>query len=343
MPRRAPPPRRAPAEAPRRGVARAYRTDRLRVRHLRLLELVDRHGSLGAAARELGISQPAATLLLRELETVFAARLADRDARGARLTAAGRNALAQVAIALAAVGRALDAAGTPAAECPLRIGCVQVAGVSALPAALGRLERRGAMPPMQLVEGRARDLLGALCAGRLDGMIGWMDETLIGAFPVGDLDVAPLWRGRMQVVAARSHPLARLAAVGVADLARWPWVVPPPESLTHAAYRRVFLDHGIPVPPVAIECAALHTTLRLVSGTRLLAMAPDAAVRQYAKLGMVAALKGRELDAGRSEVSFVTRRDSAALPALTELRAALVAVGGRDGRSPPPSSRRRRA
>ena len=52
-----------------------YRADRLRMRHLRLLELVSREGSLGGAARMLGVSQPACTLLLRELEAVFGARL----------------------------------------------------------------------------------------------------------------------------------------------------------------------------------------------------------------------------------------------------------------------------
>lgn len=312
----------APAAAP----STAYRADRLRLRHLRLLDLVHRTGSLGAAAREIGISQPAATLMLRELEEVFASKLVARDRRGARLTAPGRHALERLAIALASVERAIDAAGTAEVEPMLRVGCVQVAGVSALPSALARLEKAGNLGRLQLHEGRARDLVAALCAGSIDCVIGWMDESLADALPVAQLDVRPLWYGRMQVVASAAHPLARSRAVSVRDLARWRWIVPPPGSRTHAAFVRLFAGNGVPAPPVAVECAALHSALHLVSATRLLAVAPDAAVRSYAKRGMIAALRGPELDLGRNPVSVMTRRDSEALPAVVRLRDALLAV-----------------
>jgi molybdate transport repressor ModE-like protein len=308
-----------------RAAAAAYRHDRLRLRHLRLLELVDRGGSLGSAARGLGISQPAATLLLRELETVFDATLVERDARGARLTAAGRHALDRLTIALSSVARAIDAARQAAIEPPLRLGCIQVAGVSELPAALARLDAAGTLGRLQLREGRARELFAALCAGELDCVIGWIDESLTEGLPVGELDVAPLRYGRMRVVAARSHPLARSRAVSVAELARWRWIVPPPGSRTHAAYLRLFLHDGIPAPPVTVECPALHSMLRVVSATQLLAVAPDAAAAHYAQLGMVTPLKGPRLRLDRNQVAVVTRRDSAALPAVRLLRQALLA------------------
>jgi molybdate transport repressor ModE-like protein len=308
--------------------AASYRTDRLRLRHLRLLGLVDRRGSLGLAARELGISQPAATLLLRELEAVFGARLVDRDRRGGRLTVAGRHALDRLTIALSSVERAIEAARTASIEPLLRLGCVQVAGVSALPAALARLEKAGALGRIRIQEGRARDLLAALSAARIDCVIGWVDESLADVLPAGQLDIQPLRYGRMQVVAAATHPFARSRAVSVAHLARASWIVPPPESRTHAAFLRLFLRNGVPAPPVTIECAALHTMLHLVSATRLLAVAPDAAVRHYAKQGMIATLKGPALTFGRSRISVMTRRDSAAIPAIARMRKALLAAAG---------------
>jgi molybdate transport repressor ModE-like protein len=303
----------------------AYRADRLRLRHLRLLRLVDGGGSLGKAARALGVSQPAATLLLREMESVFGTRLVERDARGARLTDAGRQALDRLTVALSSIERAIGAARAPAAEPPLRLGCIQVAGVAALPAALRRLEKAGTQPRLRIREGRARDLLAALCAGELDGVIGWIDESVTAALPVGELRIEPLGYGRMQVVAARLHPLAKSRAVPVADLARWSWIVPPPGSRTHAAYLRLFLNAGIEAPPVAVECPALHTMLHVVSATRLLAVAPNTAVRRYARLGMVKALQGPMLDLGPNPVSIVTRGDSDSVPAVQALRQALLA------------------
>ena len=102
-----------------------------------------RLGSLGAAARELRISQPTATMLLHELEEVFGAKLVDRGPRGARLTMAGLRALERLSIALVSVERGIEAAAAPDLAPVLRLGCVQTAGVKALPSALARLEQAG--------------------------------------------------------------------------------------------------------------------------------------------------------------------------------------------------------
>jgi LysR family pca operon transcriptional activator len=274
------------------------------------------------------VSQPAATLLLRELEAAMGAALVERDRRGARLTASGAHALERLTITLASFAHALDAARMPAAPPVLRIGAVQVAGIRALPRALAGLERSGYAGRIRLREGRARDLLAALRAGELDGVIGWIDETLADVAPAGELSMLPLWYGRMEVVAASGHPLAKSRTVVVAALAQWRWIVPPPESRTHAAFLRLFLHNGVPAPPVAVECAALHTMLHIVAATRCLAVAPDAVVAHYARQRLVTRLRGPALDLGQSQVSLVTRRDSDALPAVMRFRAALAAAYG---------------
>ena len=319
---------RAPVPAPAPTPAPTYRQDRLKLRHLRLLDLIGRHGSIGRAAREIGVSQPAATLLVREIETAFGASLVERDRRGARLTAAGSHAVARLQAALASIGRAIEAARETDGEPPLRLGCVQVAGVRTLPEALAHLETTGFAGRLQVREGRARDLLGDLCAGRLDAVVGWLDETIADGLPIDELAIDPIREGRMQVVAAASHPLARSRSVSVGELSRARWIVPPPESRTHAAYRRLFVSYGAAPPPVAVECASLHASLRIVSTTRMLAVAPDDAVSAYRRLGMIAALRGRSLDLGHAPLSVFTRRDLPASPAMLALRGALRAGRG---------------
>lgn len=56
---------------------------------LHLLVVVGRRGSLGAAAAELGISQPAASKRMSALERHFGVLLVERTRRGSELTAAG--------------------------------------------------------------------------------------------------------------------------------------------------------------------------------------------------------------------------------------------------------------
>ncbi|MFI6332547.1 LysR family transcriptional regulator [Micromonospora chersina] len=67
------------------------------VEDLRLVEALLRHGSLGAAGRELRISQPAASNRLAALERRIGERLFDRDTTGARPTPAGRALAAEAA------------------------------------------------------------------------------------------------------------------------------------------------------------------------------------------------------------------------------------------------------
>ncbi|MFO1295143.1 MAG: LysR family transcriptional regulator [Rubrivivax sp.] len=62
---------------------------RLRTRQLLLAAALGRERHLGRAAAELGISQPAATRLLQELEETLGARLFERNARGMTPTPAG--------------------------------------------------------------------------------------------------------------------------------------------------------------------------------------------------------------------------------------------------------------
>jgi LysR family glycine cleavage system transcriptional activator len=60
------------------------------LRLLSVFETVIRHGSIGAAAAELNVSQPAISQGLKELEGRLGARLLDRSTRPAGLTQAGR-------------------------------------------------------------------------------------------------------------------------------------------------------------------------------------------------------------------------------------------------------------
>lgn len=63
---------------------------RIDLESLRLIVAIDRHHSLGAAARELGISQPAASARLRSVESGYGLSLVSRSARGSELTEDGR-------------------------------------------------------------------------------------------------------------------------------------------------------------------------------------------------------------------------------------------------------------
>lgn len=305
----------------------SYRIDRLRVRHLRLLSLVAEHESLGSAARILGVSQPAATGLLRELELVFDASLVRREIRGSYLTPAGRAALDHLTIVQSALARAVRSARQPKASLPLRLGCIQVAGVSGLAPALDRLIKSHSFSRLNIREGRTRDLLRDLCAGKLDCVIGWIDELQPDNPLLRDLRIDPLWNGEMQLAVGCGHVLAKKRSVTVADLAQHQWIIPPPGSRTYETFRRLFMRQGVPPPTVAVECSAVHTALHIASATRLITLAPDTVVQRYVQLGIVKVIRGATFHLDRSPVSVVSRADSNSFPMMQELRKALLIRG----------------
>ena len=76
---------------------------RLKLRHLSLLQSLERHRTLSRVAEEMNLSQPAITKALREVEDIFMTRLFERTSRGLVATAAGRAVLRFARVTLADV------------------------------------------------------------------------------------------------------------------------------------------------------------------------------------------------------------------------------------------------
>ena len=74
----------------------------INLNRLRAFVAIARSGSFGAAAAQLGVSQPTLSLQLSQLEEAYRTRLIDRPAREMRLTSTGEE-LFRVASPLAAI------------------------------------------------------------------------------------------------------------------------------------------------------------------------------------------------------------------------------------------------
>lgn len=111
---------------------------------LRLLTLVARFGSLGAAAAELGIAQPSASKRMSTLERRLGLVLLDRSRRGSQLTAAGQAVAGWAERVLADVDSLLDGAETLRAsrDGELRVAASLTVAEYFAPAWIGELRRQ---------------------------------------------------------------------------------------------------------------------------------------------------------------------------------------------------------
>ncbi len=288
------------------------RMDRLRLRHLRLLDLVASTGSLSGAAEALGISQPGATKMLQEFEQSFACTLIERSAKGGALTSAGRHVLDRMRIALHAIRSARSAVESQKEKPLIRLGIIPLVGIHALSQVVAGLQSDSVLPRLQIQLGTVEGLLQALSAGHVDCVVGFLDETT-SLSNIPKFKMTPLWQETLVVVASNSHPLATRKKVALKTARDSDWVLMPKSSSNRRALERLFLSAGLAPPVPQIETESFHIGLSIVASSQMLAAAPQSAYQQYqsqvCKLSMEVAYPSTHL-------VFVTLADGPELPAV---------------------------
>ena len=167
-------------------------------------------GSLRAAARQRGISQPVLTKSLRSLEESVRARLLLRTAQGIVLTPSGRALLVRARAVQAQLAKAREEISEIAGD---RGGSVafgaSASGLVLLPDALARFHVEYPRSHVRIVEGAPKALLSQLRDESLD--------FFIGPRPRGALEphlrARPLFRLPLAVAARRGHPLRNARSI----------------------------------------------------------------------------------------------------------------------------------
>ncbi len=236
---------------------------------------VAQHGSLHAAARATGQTQPALTRSIQRLERDLGAALFERHARGVRPNATGRHFLVHARRLAAEADSARDAVAQLAGGRRGRVvfGVSAAASILLVPPAIARF--RGAFPEVALHSrsGLHHTLAPALREGELDFMVCPMPRGPADA----QLVVRPLIRSQMVMVARRGHPRAR--ARRLAALADAAFAVGGPPGLPGGGIHEVFERAGLGAPRIELRTDGLVDTLAMVAGTDCLALLPSALLR----------------------------------------------------------------
>ncbi len=169
-----------------------------------LLAVAD-DGSITVAAERIGISQPALSRRLQQLEDHFGASLLVRSRKGVELTAVGRLVEAEARIL---VGRYDGLRETVRAHLNLDAGIVRIGGGATavsfvLPNAIASFQTEHPEIRFHLKEAGSREIARDVASGQL--------ELGVVTLPVqaNDLHVRELLTDRVVLVARRDHPLTR--------------------------------------------------------------------------------------------------------------------------------------
>ncbi|MGW7548165.1 LysR family transcriptional regulator [Streptomyces sp. NPDC054770] len=172
---------------------------------LELLLAVARLGSLGAAAREVGITQPAASSRIRSMERQLGVALVDRSPRGSRLTDAGA-LVTDWARRVVEAAEAFDAGAQALRDrrdSRLRVAASMTIAEYLLPGWLLALRAQRPDTAVSLLAGNSAAVAERLLADEAD--LGFVEGLTV---PHG-LDSAVIAHDRLIVVVAPAHPWAR--------------------------------------------------------------------------------------------------------------------------------------
>ncbi|MFE9645779.1 LysR family transcriptional regulator [Streptomyces sp. NPDC006365] len=172
---------------------------------LELLLAVARLGSLGRAARELGITQPAASSRIRSMERQLGVALVDRSPTGSRLTDAGA-LVTDWAQRIVEAAEAFDAGAQALRDrrdSRLRVAASMTIAEYLLPGWLIALRAQRPDTAVSLLAGNSAAVAERLLADEAD--LGFVEGL---SAPTG-LDSAVIAHDRLIVVTAPGHPWAR--------------------------------------------------------------------------------------------------------------------------------------
>lgn len=219
-------------------------------------------GSINAAARKLGVSQPGLTKSLGTLETELGTALLKRAPTGVTLTPPGRAFHVRVRAGYAELAKAQEELAR-GAQAQVALGFGPFFAAQVVPQAVLRWREKFPDVPLRLVEG-LRHSTGPMVRDAT------LDMSLAPRPPQGQEDPAirfkPIAHLEQIVVARRGHPLTRMRSA--ADLAGQAWV----SNLRRAALADVLRAIRAAEPRQITECESFSAMLTLLAGSDLLAV-----------------------------------------------------------------------
>jgi len=228
------------------------------VKQLRLLSAAARGGSFAAAAEACNVTPPAVTMQMQQLEADVGLPLFERDGRGMRLTAAGREVLAAAERIDAVIADCVAGlAGLKSlANGRVIVGVVSTAKYFA-PQMLAAFARSHPGIDIELVVGNREDTIAAFRDGRFDvAVMGRppegieVESTLIGDHP-------------QVVIAPPDHPLARRRAIAPQKIVGETLLMREVGSGTRLLAERFLARHDIK-PRIGMEIGSNETIKQAV-------------------------------------------------------------------------------
>jgi DNA-binding transcriptional LysR family regulator len=277
---------------------------RLKLRDLHVFSTVVEHGSMAKAARELGVSHPAVSEVIADLEHALGVRLLDRSARGIEPTVYGDALLKRSVEVFDALKQSIRDIEflSDATTGEVRVGCMEATWFTLLPDVIRQFSQQ--YPRIEV----HTELIYS--SERFRGLRERRHDCVLNQFQTGrpeeaadDLTVEILYDDALTVVAWAHSKWARRRKIDLAELIDEPWILVGPMSWNRERGDEVFRARGLSRPKPIITTDSIILRARLVDGGPYLAMFASSVLRRliadhYAITALPVDLRAKALSIG---------------------------------------------
>ncbi|MCS3463734.1 MULTISPECIES: transcriptional regulator TdcA [Citrobacter] len=193
-----------------------------KTQHLVVFQEVIRSGSIGSAAKELGLTQPAVSKIINDVEAYFGIELVVRKNTGVTLTQAGQVMLSWSESITREMKNMVDEMNsmTSNAVVDVSFGFPSLIAFTIMSGMIKKFKEVFPNAQVSMYEAQLSSFLPAVRDGRLDFAIG----TLSDEMKLHDLHVEPLFESEFVLVASKSR--TRTGITTLSALQNEQWVLP---------------------------------------------------------------------------------------------------------------------
>lgn len=262
--------------------------NRLRMRHLRILQALFQEGSLRKTAECLAISQPAATKALRELEELVGKPLFLRSPQGLTPNELGKAAIRYAQLVFADLDSLYEEMldlqsgymGT------IRIGAMSSIAGNLLPNALAQIKKNHPKLNVSVIITTSDILLQSLSRDQLDLVIARIPHGSVNEefdFELFDEEI-------IQIVARNGHPEMSDRSVKLSALTQYPWIVHPQGTPLNEIFCQIFREARLKPPTNTVETASITLTASLLQKSDTITLMSYSLANFYRSLGLLSPL-----------------------------------------------------
>lgn len=247
--------------------------------------VLESHSSILSAADELGLSQPAITQIIHNLEEDLGVKLFVRNSRGTHATDLGKILAARAHTIFANLDQlAQEVHDTKEGLIGHVTAGVLLAGSAALlHKSLALLSEVAPKTKVTLVEGTYGSLVPPLRSEAIDLIVGRLPAY---HFREG-LQVEPFYLENIVFAVRPGHALLEFVGCELKDLLAWPWIMPTQDTTLRQSIEATFHDLGLPLPNYQIESISFVANRGMIMCSDVIGAFPLGVIEPDLKAGLL--------------------------------------------------------